>query len=165
MTDDKEFTLWLAREKKRMADAGYQETLTAFDKVRAHLGLALVLSITLAAVSVAGAFSQREYSLICSFLALGFGITGVLCSAGLYSTPMISKNVGPEGVDGILSDVPRRDEEHASLWLAYTASFVTAENSKTLERAQRWLKVVWVALGLTLPLSCVLAVAYGVWVA
>ncbi|MFT8418642.1 MAG: hypothetical protein ABF636_07415 [Acetobacter sp.] len=165
MTDNKEFALWLAKEKKAMADAGYQEMLRASGTVKAHLGAVLVLSVTLAAASLAGAFSQREYSPVCAFLALGFGIAAGLCAAGLYAPPLISKNVGPEGVDGILSDVPTRDEEHASLWLAYTASFITVENGKALKREQRWLKVARLALGLTLPLSCVLALAYGGWVA
>ncbi len=163
MTDDKDFALWLAREKRMLADAGYQETQASSDKVRAGLNSALVLSVTLAAASLAGAFSQREYSLLCAFLALGFGVACGLCVVGLYSKALISKNVGPEGVDGILSDVPGRDEEHASLWLAYTASFITAENIKTLDRDRHWLRVTRVWLGLTPFVSGLLAIALGAW--
>lgn len=165
MTDHQDFALWLAREKRMLADAGYQETQSAFAALKARLGVGLVLSVMFAAVSLVGAFSQREYSPICAFLALGFGVAGGLCAVGLYSSTLISKNFGPERVDGILSDVPQRDEEHASLWLAYTVSFITAENGRTLARHTRWFRAACVALALTPLLASVLAVACGVWVA
>ncbi|GAN70652.1 hypothetical protein ASY01nite_05270 [Acetobacter syzygii] len=163
MTDDKDFALWLAKEKKALADAGYREVARAFHRVKGCLASALVLTVTLTSASVAGACSQREYSLVCGFLALGFAITGGLCAVGLYSGPLLSKNVGPEGVDTILSDVPTRDEAQASLWLAYTVFFITGENSKLLGKGRRWLRAAWISLSLTPPVAFVLAVACGAW--
>lgn len=163
MTDDKDFALWLAKEKRALADAGYQETVVSFDRIKGRLGAVLPLSVTLTTASLAGAFSQREYSIVCACLALGFGVTSALCAAGLYSTTLISKNVGPDGVDTILSDVPERDEEHATLWLAYTASYITAENAKTIGRDRRWLKAAWVSLSLTPIVSFLLSIACGGW--
>lgn len=163
MTDDKDFSLWLAKEKRAFADAGYQENAASFNTIRSRFGLLLPVSVTLAATFLAGAFSQREYSLLCGFLAFGFGIAGVLCVAGLCATALISKNVGPDTVDGILDDVPKRDEAHATLWMAYTASFINAENIKTIEKNRRWLKAIWISLCLTPFISFFLAFACDVW--
>jgi hypothetical protein len=163
MTDDKDFALWLAKEKRALADAGYQETAASFDRIKGRLGAILPLSVTLTAASLAGAFSQREYSIVCAFMALGFGITGSLCAAGLYSTTLISKNVSPDVVDTILSDVPERDETQATLWMAYTASYITAENTKIIGRDRRWLKAAWVSLSLTPIVSFLFSIVCGGW--
>ncbi|MDE7547607.1 hypothetical protein PY793_06365 [Acetobacter fabarum] len=163
MTDDKNFALWLAKEKRALADAGYQEAALSFDRIKGRLGTVLPLSVTLTTASLAGAFSQREYSMVCAFMALGFGITSCLCAMGLYATTLLSKNVGPDMVDTILSDVPERDETHATLWMAYTASYITAENTKMIEKDRRWLKAVWISLSLTPVVSFLLSVVCGGW--
>ena len=165
MTDHQDFALWLAREKRTLADARYREIRSASDGVKTRLMGLLVLCAMFAALSLVGAFSQREYALICACLALGFGAAGGLSAVGLYAAPLISKNFGPERVDDILSDVPERDEQHASLWLAYTVSFITAENDRVLARYTHWFRAACVALGLTPLLAAILAVACGVWVA
>ena len=163
MTDDKDFALWLAKEKRTLADAGYQETAASFDRIKGRLSAILPLSVTLTTASLAGAFSQREYSIVCAFMALGFGITSGLCAAGLYSTTLVTKNVGPDTVDTILSDVPERNEVHATLWMAYTASYITIENAKIIGRDRRWLKAAWVSLSLTPVISFLMSIICGGW--
>lgn len=160
MSDDK-FELWLAKEKRTLADEAYKETIASFDRIKARLGAILPLSVTLTTASLAGAFSGQGYSLICSFLAVGFSVAAMLCVGGLYSSTLLSKNIGPDAVDSILEDAPDRDVKSASLWLAFATIAVTKECVKTINRDRFWLKAAWIALSLTPLTSFLLATAWG----
>lgn len=157
---DEEFELWLAKEKRAFADEAYKETIASFDRIKARLGAILPLSVTLTTASLAGAFSGQGYSLICAFLAVGFGVAAMLCVGGLYSSTLLSKNIDPDTVDRILEDVPDRDVKSASLWLAFATFAVIEECVKTIKRDRLWLKAAWIALSLTPLTSFLLAAAW-----
>ncbi|MFH7813124.1 MULTISPECIES: hypothetical protein [Acetobacter] len=158
---DEGFDLWLAKEKRTLADEAYKETIASFDRIKARLGAILPLSVTLTTASLAGAFSSQGYSLVCSFLAAGFSVTALLCIGGLFSTTLLSKNIDPDTVDRVLKDAPERDVESASLWLAFATFAVNEECIKTIKRDRRWLKAAWIMLSLTPPASFFLATAWG----
>ncbi|MFT9441028.1 MAG: hypothetical protein ABF593_04615 [Acetobacter papayae] len=159
--NDEEFDVWLAKEKRALADEAYKETIASFDRIKARLGAILPLSVTLTTASLAGAFSRQDYSLVCSFLSLGFGSTAMICAAGLSSTTLLSKNFDPDAVDRVLEDVTERDVKSASLALAFVTFAVNEECIKTIKRDRRWLKAAWIALSLTPPASFFLSTAWG----
>lgn len=148
MTEEN-FDLWLAHEYRSSSEGRYAENWSDFDRIKSRLASLVTLSISLTTASLAVAFSGHDYASVCLFLSLGFSITAMFCVFGLYSTPLLSKNIGPEGINNTLIDIPERKKIYGIMWLATQTHGINVENAQTLDRDRTWTKRAWITFALT----------------
>lgn len=149
MSDNQDFELWLAKEKRSFSEQGYSENWATFDRIKTRFGTVVTLSSTLLTATAAASFSGQPYALFCLFLAEGFFVSALCSVVGLYSTGIQTKNIGPHTIDDVLHDMPERTEGNAQLWLAATIYAINVENDKAIARDRLWLQRAWSALVLT----------------
>lgn len=147
--ENDDYRLWLAQEKKSLADAGYQENQAAFDRLKNRTFALLGVSITLCTGSFAGAFSGRDYAFVCAFMAIGFMFVAGCCAAGLYTSKWQTKNVEGEIVDLLVSDLPSQTKIHGTERMAEAVNAVNMDNDGSLRVDRKWLKLAWIILLLT----------------
>lgn len=152
-----EYKFWLAQEKKSLADAGYQENQASFDRLKNRTFALMGVSITLCTGSFAGAFSDKSYALVCSFMALGFMSASACCAAGLYTSKWQTKNVEGETVDDLLSDLSGFTKIHGTERMAEVVNSVNLDNDKSLQIDRKWLKRAWVILISTPAIASIIA--------
>lgn len=157
-TPEDEYKLWLAQEKKSLADAGYQENQASFDRLKNRTFALMGVSITLCTGSFAGAFSDKSYALVCSFMALGFMSASACCAAGLYTSKWQTKNVEGGTVDELLSDLPGQTKTHGIDRMAEVVNVVNLDNDKSLQKDRKWLKRAWVILLSTPVIATLIAI-------
>lgn len=153
-----DYKLWLAQEKKSLADAGYQENQASFDRLKNRTFAVMGISITLCTGSFAGAFSDKSYALICALMAVGFMSASACCAAGLYTSKWQTKNVEGDTVDELLSDLPGQTKTHGIDRMAEVVNAVNLDNDKSLQIDRKWLKRAWVILISTPVIATLIAI-------
>lgn len=157
-TDDQnnEYDLWLAQEKKALADAGYQENLAAFDRLKNRTFALLGVSVTLCTGALAGAFSEKNYAQVCGIMSCGFMVVAFCCIAALYTSHWQTKNVEGDVVDLLVGDLANKTKIHGIDRMSSTVNAVNFANDGILQNDRQWLKTAWVSLVLTPLLAAII---------
>lgn len=150
MTVNRSAYLWLLDEKKKLAEEGYKEVMSSYERLKARLMSILTFSITLSSACYTGGTTNGSYAPLCLVMAFGFTGAALLCGLGLYPTSIRTKNEKSEALDAVMhNEPPVVSKEEAYQRLTQFIEATTEHNAQQLNKDRRYLKIAWVTLGTT----------------
>lgn len=156
MSDESDFTLWLAKERVRHAENAFKETSEALGRTKSRASSLLGWSITLASASVAGAIQSENHKLPATVAASGFLLTSFLCIRTLYGTRFEHIALAPSMFDRLFIDGNCKTEQEAADDYARFISDVMELNHTSILRDQTSLRRGWWVMALT-PIAAALS--------
>lgn len=154
--------LWIAQQKFDFSKAYAAEQWAMHDRIKARFGLLLPLCSTLATASVGGAFSKTPLSGACTWMAIGFIGTGLVCLKGMAANPWRGINLASHEVDDLLGKWPCLPTEVQAL-LKLSREFDTRAhaNDMQLQKKRYCLKWAQVTFAVTPLGAAILALIRG----
>lgn len=162
---DQEFQEWKLQEKIASVKRSYQEALSVHERIKNRLSSILSLSTTLCSASLAGAFSNNSYHLICAFMSCGFLAVVGACILGLLPRKTKTINIGPSTIENIMSlSPPAQTKAEGIRRMINLIDGTSLENFNVASKDRRYLIAAWYSLFAT-PVGATVIFSIWKWIA
>jgi len=159
MADD--YELWLAKEKRALADARYAEIATTLERIKSRAASFLGWSLTLSSASIAYAVKGSDFKQAAWCAGAFLTLSALYSLRVLRSTNWLSKNAATHTVDLLLEDLSEAKEATALNRLADATHAANEDNIEFLERDRALLRKSWLLALLGVVLSAFLALLFS----
>lgn len=141
----KPFSLVLAKEKVRQAEARHKHDLKALETTKSRAATLLGWCVSLTAAFAAASTQVPTIEKFGSLLgALIFVMAALLCIGTLYSTKVRPATFKPDDLDTICEEFVCEDEPHFSLIYAGCLNEIIEQNEEAINADQKKLRSAWI---------------------